>query len=104
MGAHVWIVGKTEDEAVALAKQVVAVEQLSIRLDKVARRDPAKRYNPKTTDQLGSITKSIAWPNYFNAIEAEGIESVVITDLGYFSALDQVLNDNSVEDIKAYPD
>ena len=97
-------VGKTEDEAAALAKQVVAVEtQLAAaRLDKVARRDPAKRYNPKTTDQLGSITKSIAWPNYFNAIGAEGIESVVITDLGYFSALDQVLNDNSVEDIKAY--
>ena len=97
-------VGKTAEEAAALAQQVVAVEtQLAAaRLDKVARRDPAKRYNPKTTEELGEIAKSIAWPSYFNAIGAKGIESVVITDLGYFSALDKLMQNNSVEEIKAY--
>jgi putative endopeptidase len=97
-------VGKTAEEAAALAQQVVAVEtQLAAaRLDKVARRDPAKRYNPKTTEELGEIAKSIAWPSYFNAIGAKGIESVVITDLGYFSALDELMQNNSVEEIKAY--
>ena len=97
-------VGKTAEEAAALAQQVVAVEtQLAAaRLDKVARRDPAKRYNPKTTEELGEIAKSITWTSYFNAIGATGIESVVITDLGYFSALDEVMQNNSVEDIKAY--
>ena len=97
-------VGKTAEEAAALAQQVVAVEtQLAAaRLDKVARRDPAKRYNPKTTEELGEIAKSIAWPNYFNAIGAKGIESIVITDLGYFSALDELMQNNSVEEIKAY--
>ena len=97
-------VGKTTEEAVTLAEQVVAVEtQLAAaRLDKVARRDPAKRYNPKTTEELGEIAKSITWPSYFNAIGAKGIESVVITDLGYFSALDELVQKNSLEDIKAY--
>ena len=97
-------VGKTAEEAAALAQQVVAVEtQLAAaRLDKVARRDPAKRYNPKTTEELGEIAKSIAWSSYFNAIGATGIESVVITDLGYFSTLDELMQKNSVEDIKAY--
>ena len=97
-------ISKTDEEASALADQVVKVEtQLAAaRLDKVARRDPAKRYNPKSTEELGKITTSIAWPKYFSAIGAEGIDTVVLTDLGYFSALDDVMKNNSVEDIKAY--
>ena len=78
------VVGKTEDEAAALAKQVVAVEtQLAAALDKVARRDlPSDTIQ---TDQLRVLPKAFL-AKYFNAIGAEGIESVVITDLGYFSA------------------
>ena len=97
-------IGKTAEEASALADQVVNVEaQLAAaRLDKVARRDPAKRYNPKSTEELSEITTSIAWPKYFSAIGAEGIDTVVLTDLGYFSSLDEVMKNNSVEDIKAY--
>ena len=97
-------VGKNEAEAAALAAQVLSVEtQLAAaRLDKVARRDPAKRYNPKSTEELSTLAKSIAWPKYFSAIGAEGIETVVITDLGYFSSLDKLMTDNSVDDIKAY--
>ena len=40
-------------------------------------------------------------PKYFSAIGAEGIDTVVLTDLGYF-ALDEVMKNNSVEEIKAY--
>ena len=97
-------IGKTAEEASALADQVVKVEtQLAVaRLDKVARRDPAKRYNPKSTEELSKITTSITWPKYFSAIGAEGIDTVVLTDLGYFTSLDDVMKNNSVEDIKAY--
>ena len=97
-------IGKTAEEASALADQVVKVEtQLAaVRLDKVARRDPAKRYNHKSTEELSKITTSITWPKYFSAIGAEGIDTVVLTDLGYFTSLDDVMKNNSVEDIKAY--
>lgn len=97
-------IGKTVEEASALADQVVKVEtQLAaVRLDKVARRDPAKRYNHKSTEELSKITTSITWPKYFSAIGAEGIDTVVLTDLGYFTSLDDVMKNNSVEDIKAY--
>ena len=97
-------IGKTAEEASALADQVVDVEtQLAAaRLDKVARRDPAKRYNPKSTEEISKITTSITWPKYFSAIGAEGIDTVVLTDLGYFTSLDDVMKNNSVEDIKAY--
>lgn len=97
-------IGMTAEEASALANQVVNVEtQLAAaRLDKVARRDPAKRYNPKSTEELSKISTSITWPKYFSAIGAEGIDTVVLTDLGYFTSLDEVMKNNSVEDIKAY--
>ncbi len=97
-------IGKTAEEASALAAQVIQVEtQLAAaRLDKVSRRDPAKRYNPKTTQELGEIATSITWPKYFSGIGVEGIDTVVLTDLGYFSALDEVMKNNSVADIKAY--
>ena len=97
-------IGKTAEEASALADQVVKVEtQLAaVRLDKIARRDPAKRYNHKSTEELSKITTSITWPKYFSAIGAEGIDTVVLTDLGYFTSLDEVMKNNSVEDIKAY--
>ena len=94
-------IGKTVEEASALADQVVKVEtQLAaVRLDKVARRDPAKLYNHKSTEELSKITTSITWPKYFSAIGAEGIDTVVLTDLGYFTSLDEVMKNNSVEDI-----
>jgi predicted metalloendopeptidase len=97
-------IGKTTEQASALADQVVKVEtQLAAaRLDKVARRDPAKRYNPKSTEELSKINTSITWPKYFSTIGADGIDTVVLTDLGYFSALDNVMKNNSVDDIKAY--
>lgn len=97
-------IGKTAEEASALANQVFKVEtQLAAaRLDKVARRDPAIRYNPKSTEELGKIATSIVWPKYFSAIGAEGIDTAVLTDLGYFSALDEVMKNNSIEEIKAY--
>ena len=97
-------IGKTTEQASALADQVVKVEtQLAAaRLDKVARRDPAKRYNPKSTEELSKINTSITWSKYFSTIGADGIDTVILTDLGYFSALDNVMKNNSVDDIKAY--
>ena len=97
-------IGKTAEEAITIANQVVKVEtQLAAaRLDKVARRDPTKRYNPKSTEELGKITTSIVWPKYFSAIGAEGIDTAILTDLVYFSALDEIMKNNSIEEIKAY--
>lgn len=44
--------GKSAEEASTLADQVIKVvtQLAAARLDKVARRDPAKRYNPKSTE------------------------------------------------------
>ena len=96
--------GKTAEEAKDLAQEVIAVEaQLATaRMDKVERRNPAKRYNPRTTDEMGSIAKQIDWPAYFAGIGTEGVDNLVVTDLGFFSSLDAILNENSISAIKTY--
>lgn len=96
--------GKTAEEAKVLAQEVVALEaQLATaRMDKVERRNPAKRYNPRTTDEMGSIAKQIDWPAYLAGIGTEGVDNLVVTDLGFFSSLDAILNENSISAIKTY--
>jgi putative endopeptidase len=98
------MVGQSEEEASGLAQMVVKIEtQLAeARMDKVTRRDPANRYHPKSKEELGQISKKIAWPQYFRAIGAETDEKVVVTDLGYFTAIDKILEGNSLAEIKAY--
>ena len=96
--------GKTAAEATALAAEVVMVEtQLANgRMDKVERRNPSKRYNPRTTEELGNIAKQIDWPAYLSGIGTEGVDNVVVTDLGFFSSLDAILNENSISALKTY--
>lgn len=97
-------IGKTTEEAETLAAEVVAVEtQLAnARMDKVERRNPAKRYNPRTTDELGNIAQQIDWPAFLAGIGTEGVENLVVTDLGFFSSLDTILNENSISALKTY--
>ena len=97
-------IGKTEEEAKAMASQVVAVESsiAAARMDKVERRDPAKRYNPKNMEEMQSLTTQVDWVAYFNGIGAEKLDNVIVTDLGYFTQLDKLMTDHSIDEIKAY--
>ena len=97
-------IGKTAEEAETLAAEVVAIESqlANARMDKVERRNPAKRYNPRTTDELGNIAQQIDWPAYLAGIGTEVVENLVVTDLGFFSSLDTILNENSISALKTY--
>ena len=97
-------IGKTAEEAETLAAEVVAIESqlANARMDKVERRNPAKRYNPRTTDELGNIAQQIDWPAYLAGIGTEGVENLLETDIGFFSSLDTILNENSISALKTY--
>ena len=96
--------GSDETESAALAATVVAMEtqMAAARLDKVERRDPAKRYNPTAMKGLQSLVSSVKWNAYFKGIGAEGLDEIIVTDLGYFTALNDLLENNSIADWKAY--
>lgn len=96
--------GKNEEDAKVLAATVIKMEtkMAAARMDKVARRVPSNRYNPTSIEGLQKLVSSVNWDTYFNGIGAKDLDNVIITDQGYFDALNELLTKNSIEDWKVY--
>ncbi|MCB0434392.1 MAG: M13 family metallopeptidase, partial [Mangrovimonas sp.] len=94
----------TEEEAKSDAVNIVAFEtkMAEPRMTKEERRDARKRFNPKSMDEMKALTPSIDWKDYFDGIGAKDMDTVIVTDLGYFKALDGILKESSVDDWKNY--
>ncbi|MCB0375972.1 MAG: M13 family metallopeptidase, partial [Sinomicrobium sp.] len=71
-------------------------------MDKVERRDPEKRYNPTAISDLQQMVTKVNWNNYFQAIGATTIDTVIIGEVTYFKELETILNENNIGDWKAY--
>ena len=95
-----------EDEATAKTKadEILDFEtkMAEPRMTKEERRDPRKRFNPKSIEELNNMTSSIDWKAYFNGIGATTIDTVIVTDPGYFKALDAIFKENNVQVWKDY--
>jgi putative endopeptidase len=48
------------------------------------------------------MTPSIDWRAYFDGIGAKSLDTVIVTDPGYFTALETLLKENNVDDWKNY--
>ncbi len=70
-------------------------------MTKEERRNPENRYNKRAVKDLSRMVSSIDWPAYFTALDVK-VDSVIVSDVGYLSALDKVLSGTSAEDIKTY--
>ncbi|HMC00132.1 MAG TPA: M13 family metallopeptidase [Flavobacteriaceae bacterium] len=96
--------GDTEDEAKAQAEQILAFEtQLADpRMDKVDRRDARKRYNPRSIDDLQNMVPIIDWKHYLEGIGVKELDTIIVSEVKYMDALQNILADNKVSDWKAY--
>ena len=96
--------GDNEDEANTQAKQILAFETrlAEPKMDKVERRDARKRYNPKSISDLQKMVPAINWKNYFEGIGVKSIDTVIVSEVKYMNALQNILNENNVSDWKAY--
>ncbi len=97
-------IGESEEEAKANADKILAFEtrMAAPRMTKEDRRDARKRFNPKSMDDLNKMTPSIDWRAYFDGIGATSLDTVIVTDPGYFVALESILKENNIEDWKNY--
>ena len=97
-------IGDSDAEAKANAEKILAFEtsMATPRMTKEDRRDARKRYNPKTIEQLNQLTPSVNWQNYFSGIGVKEVDTVIVTDPGYFSALETILKENNISDWKNY--
>src|SRR5690606_38993950 len=92
-------IGEDEASSKTKADQILAFEtkMAEPRMTKEERRDPIKRFNPKSIEDLNKMTASINWKTYFDGIGATSIDTVIVSDPGYFKALDAILKENDVQ-------
>ncbi|WP_156112448.1 M13 family metallopeptidase [Lacinutrix jangbogonensis] len=96
--------GDSEEEAATDANIILAFETrlAEAKMDKVERRNPDNRYNPRSISDLQLMVPEVKWSNFFKGIGVKEIDTVIVGDLGYFKRLNEVLAENNVDDWKAY--
>ncbi len=96
--------GDSPEKAKSLAERVLAfeIELSKPRFDRVERRDSRKSYNPMTVAELQKMTPAINWERYFQAVGLPKLETIIVTQPRYFTALQTILAQNKIEDWKAY--
>ncbi|TGD57532.1 M13 family metallopeptidase [Flavobacterium humi] len=96
--------GETPAEAKSHADKVLAleIEMAKPRLDRVERRDRRKTYNPMTVADLQKLTPSVNWNTYLNGVGIGKIDSLIVSQPKYMTALEDIFKANKIEDWKAY--
>ncbi len=93
-----------DDEATAKqnAATIVAFEKSLAEpmMTKEESRDIRKLYNPMSVKELQKLAPAIDWQAHLEGIGVGDIETVIVTDLGYFKAMSTIFENRSVEDIK----
>lgn len=86
------------------AEKVLALEteMAKPRLDRVERRDRRKTYNPMTVADLQKLTPSVNWNSYIEGVGIGKIDSLIVSQPKYMTALEDIFKANKVEDWKAY--
>jgi putative endopeptidase len=96
--------GEKPADAKVSANKILALEiaMSKPRFDRVERRDRRKSYNPMTIKDLQKLTPSINWDNYFTKIGLANVDSLIVSQPKYLTALEDIFKENKVNDWIAY--
>lgn len=72
------------------------------RFTRVEMRDDRLSYNPMSIAELQKLMPVINWNTYFSGVGLKNLQSVVVTQPKYFTALNQILLENKIPDWKNY--
>ena len=97
-------IGDTDEEAKTNADKILDFETrlAEPRMTKEDRRDARKRFNPRSMSDLAEMTPSINWEAYFKGIGINKVDTVIVSDPGYFKALENILKEDNLDDWKNY--
>ena len=97
-------IGSSEEEAKEQAERILAFETKLAEpmMDKVDRRDARKRYNPKSIAELQEMVPAIKWRKYFDDLGATGLDTIIVSDVKYMAALQEILADGNADDWKTF--
>src|SRR5205085_3065508 len=94
-------------DAATAKKNAKAVYDLETRLAKASRklaalRDPEKNYNKWSVSKLSESTGNFQWPMYLQKIGINKLDSVIVGQPEFYTALNNELKKTSIEDWKNY--
>jgi len=95
------------DDSVAATKNTQSVFRLESRLARASRkladlRDPYKNYNKMDIGSLQKISPNINWPAYLKEIGINKLDSTIVGQPEFYSALNTELKSSSIDDWKNY--
>jgi predicted metalloendopeptidase len=96
--------GEKSAQAKASADKILALEiaMATPRLNRVERRDRRKTYNPMTVAELQKLTPTIDWTEYLKGVGLPVVDTLIVSQPNYMTALETIFKENKVEDWKAY--
>lgn len=96
--------GDTPTEAATNAKNILDFENQLVTptLDRVARRDSRKTYNPMSIADLQKIAPNINWKNYFTDLGYANLDSIIVSQPEYIKALNGILSKKDIKSWKNY--
>ncbi|WP_177730629.1 M13 family metallopeptidase [Flavobacterium inviolabile] len=96
--------GEGPSQAKEDAVRVLALETAMAkpRLDRVERRDRRKTYNPMRVADLQKLTPTVNWKNYFDGLGVKNLDSLVVSQPRYMTALEDIFKANDADSWKAY--
>ncbi|MCW3104491.1 MAG: Neprilysin [Bacteroidetes bacterium] len=97
-------IGLPAAEAENNSKSIMAIETALAKASRKMEdlRDPYRNYNKMSVQGLNKLTPSIGWNETFSALGLKSVDSVVVGQPEFFSALEQQLKKVSISDWKAY--
>ncbi len=91
-------------ERSAQAKSIMALETklANAMMTKEKSRNPLNLYNKRSIGDLQKMVPSFQWDSFFKNIGTGGMDSIIVMDIGYFSALEDIVKSCSPQDIRNY--
>lgn len=90
--------------AATQAKNIMAMEtrmaQASRKIEDL--RDPYHNYNKTAVKDLPKLSPAIDWTSYLGTTGIKGVDSVIVGQPEFFTALDKILASTPLADLKAY--
>ncbi|ABF43515.1 endothelin-converting enzyme [Candidatus Koribacter versatilis Ellin345] len=98
------LAGESADQAAKDAQTVMTFETTLAKnsMSVVERRDVQKLYNPKTKAEFIALTPAFDWNKYLVALDAPSFEKINLDSPNYIAKLNEVVQSNSLDDIKTY--
>lgn len=96
--------GEKPADAKKNAERILAleIEMSRPRLTRVERRDRRKSYNPMTVADLQKLTPSVNWNSYLEGVGIGKVDTLIVSQPKYMTALEDLFKANKVDDWKAY--